>query len=118
KVYFHQYFKGNTNLYFGVITGYYSFGFNSLNSGVNNIIKCTILKDLYFSHCYGFTKEELKNVLSNLNISNSKEKKVTAQKMELKIDLKKKLIIIKKNIYIYIYIYLYLYIIIFINKYC
>ncbi|KAG4092378.1 hypothetical protein H8356DRAFT_1002249 [Neocallimastix lanati (nom. inval.)] len=28
----------------------------------------------YFSDCYGFTEDELKNVLSNFNISNSKEK--------------------------------------------
>jgi len=67
-------FKKNTNLYFGVITGCYSFGLSSSNSGANNITKCTLLNDLYFSDCYGFTEDELKNVLSHFNISDSKEK--------------------------------------------
>ncbi|KAG4082428.1 hypothetical protein H8356DRAFT_1284441 [Neocallimastix lanati (nom. inval.)] len=53
-------FKKNTNLYFGVITGCYSFGLSSSNSGANNITKCTLLNDLYFSDCYGFTEDELK----------------------------------------------------------
>ncbi|KAG4092748.1 hypothetical protein H8356DRAFT_1278144 [Neocallimastix lanati (nom. inval.)] len=67
-------FKKNTNLYFGVITGCYSFRLSSSNSGANNITKCTLLNDLYFSDCYGFTEDELKNVLSHFNISDSKEK--------------------------------------------
>ncbi|KAG4082652.1 hypothetical protein H8356DRAFT_1284300 [Neocallimastix lanati (nom. inval.)] len=69
-------FKKNTNLYFGVITGCYSFGLSSSNSGANNITKCTLLNDLYFSDCYGFTEDELKNVLSHFNISDGKEKSI------------------------------------------
>ncbi|KAG4093518.1 hypothetical protein H8356DRAFT_1048279 [Neocallimastix lanati (nom. inval.)] len=67
-------FKGNDNLYFGVITGCYHFGLNSSNSGANNFTKCSLLKDNYFSDCYGFTEDELKNILSNFNITDSKEK--------------------------------------------
>ncbi|KAG4082902.1 hypothetical protein H8356DRAFT_1284179 [Neocallimastix lanati (nom. inval.)] len=67
-------FKGNDNLYFGVITGCYHFGLNSSNSGAYNFTKCSLLKDNYFSDCYGFTEDELKNILSNFNITDSKEK--------------------------------------------
>ncbi|KAL6592996.1 hypothetical protein U3516DRAFT_649030 [Neocallimastix sp. 'constans'] len=62
--------KNNTML----LSSCYSFGLSSSNSGANNITKCTLLNDLYFSDCYGFTEDELKNVLSNFNISDSKEK--------------------------------------------
>ncbi|KAL6589940.1 hypothetical protein U3516DRAFT_858475 [Neocallimastix sp. 'constans'] len=65
---------GNDYLRFGMVTGCLDIGLNELNSGANNFTKCSLLKDNYFSDCYGFTEDELKNVLSNFNISDSKEK--------------------------------------------
>ncbi|KAG4083522.1 hypothetical protein H8356DRAFT_1299323 [Neocallimastix lanati (nom. inval.)] len=66
--------KRNDYLRFGMVTGCLDIGLNELNSGANNFTKCSLLKDNYFSDCYGFTEDELKNVLSNFNISDSKEK--------------------------------------------
>ncbi|ORY16676.1 hypothetical protein LY90DRAFT_708397 [Neocallimastix californiae] len=64
----------NDYLRFGMVTGCLDIGLNELNSGANNFTKCSLLKDNYFSDCYGFTEDELKKVLSNFNISDSKEK--------------------------------------------
>ncbi|ORY38471.1 hypothetical protein LY90DRAFT_672566 [Neocallimastix californiae] len=74
KTFFSDTFKGNDYLHFGIVTGCLDIGLNELNSGANNFTKCSLLKDNYFSDCYGFTEDELKNVLSNFNISDSKEK--------------------------------------------
>ncbi|KAL6592775.1 hypothetical protein U3516DRAFT_609969, partial [Neocallimastix sp. 'constans'] len=74
QTFFSDTFKGNDYLYFGIVTGCLDIGLNELNSGANNFTKCSLLKDNYFSDCYGFTEDELKNVLSNFNISDSKEK--------------------------------------------
>ncbi|KAL6589730.1 hypothetical protein U3516DRAFT_613535 [Neocallimastix sp. 'constans'] len=49
-------------------------GLNELNSGANNFTKCSLLKDNYFSDCYGFTEDELNKILSKFNISDNKEK--------------------------------------------
>ncbi|KAL6588859.1 hypothetical protein U3516DRAFT_819885 [Neocallimastix sp. 'constans'] len=74
QTFFSRTFKGNDYLRFGMVTGCLDIGLNELNSGANNFTKCSLLKDNYFSDCYGFTEDELKNVLSNFNISDSKEK--------------------------------------------
>ncbi|KAG4085993.1 hypothetical protein H8356DRAFT_1282478 [Neocallimastix lanati (nom. inval.)] len=74
QTFFSDTFKGNDYLRFGMVTGCLDIGLNELNSGANNFTKCSLLKDNYFSDCYGFTEDELKNVLSNFNISDSKEK--------------------------------------------
>jgi len=74
QTFFSDTFKGNDYLHFGIVTGCLDIGLNELNSGANNFTKCSLLKDNYFSDCYGFTEDELKNVLSNFNISDSKEK--------------------------------------------
>ncbi|KAL6588978.1 hypothetical protein LY90DRAFT_513246 [Neocallimastix californiae] len=74
KTFFSDTFKRNDYLHFGIVTGCLDIGLNELNSGANNFTKCSLLKDNYFSDCYGFTEDELKNVLSNFNISDSKEK--------------------------------------------
>ncbi|KAG4082497.1 hypothetical protein H8356DRAFT_1299749 [Neocallimastix lanati (nom. inval.)] len=56
------------------VTGCLDIGLNELNSGANNFTKCSLLKDDYFSDCYGFTEDELNKILSNFNISDNKEK--------------------------------------------
>ncbi|KAG4105826.1 hypothetical protein H8356DRAFT_1286807 [Neocallimastix lanati (nom. inval.)] len=76
QTFFSDTFKGNDYLHFGIVTGCLDIGLNELNSGANNFTKCSLLKDNYFSDCYGFTEDELKNVLSNFNISDSKEKSI------------------------------------------
>ncbi|KAL6613627.1 hypothetical protein U3516DRAFT_812364 [Neocallimastix sp. 'constans'] len=76
QTFFSRTFKGNDYLRFGMVTGCLDIGLNELNSGANNFTKCSLLKDNYFSDCYGFTEDELKKVLSNFNISDSKEKSI------------------------------------------
>ncbi|KAG4081809.1 hypothetical protein H8356DRAFT_1319797 [Neocallimastix lanati (nom. inval.)] len=74
KTFFSDTFKGNDYLHFGIVTGCLDIGLNELNSGANNFTKCSLLKDDYFSDCYGFTEDELNKILSNFNISDNKEK--------------------------------------------
>jgi len=63
--FFPNLFKGNTNLYFGIIIGRLNFGLKSFFSRVNNVHECTFLSDNYFSDCYGFTENELNKILSH-----------------------------------------------------
>ncbi|KAL6589857.1 hypothetical protein U3516DRAFT_835987 [Neocallimastix sp. 'constans'] len=74
KTFFSDTFKGNDYLHFGIVTGCLDIGLNELNSGANNFTKCSLLKDNYFSDCYGFTEDELNKILSKFNISDNKEK--------------------------------------------
>jgi len=82
--FFSETFKENEYLYFGIVTGCLDAELNDLNSGVNNIFnKCSPLKDIYFSDCYGFTEDELEKLLSHFNISDTKENGI---KKRLKIE--------------------------------
>ncbi|KAG4081626.1 hypothetical protein H8356DRAFT_1438614 [Neocallimastix lanati (nom. inval.)] len=82
--FFSETFKENEYLYFGIVTGCLDAELNDINSGVNNIFnKCSPLKDIYFSDCYGFTEDELEKLLSHFNISDTKENGI---KKRLKIE--------------------------------
>ncbi|ORY05399.1 hypothetical protein LY90DRAFT_211937 [Neocallimastix californiae] len=91
KTFFSNTFKGNKSLHFGIVTGCLDLGLKELNSGANNFAKCSLLKDDYFSDCYGFTEDELNKILSYFNISDSKEKSDSNKKKDgIKERLKKK----------------------------
>ncbi|KAL6593584.1 hypothetical protein U3516DRAFT_834195 [Neocallimastix sp. 'constans'] len=91
KTFFSNTFKGNKSLHFGIVTGCLDLGLKELNSGANNFTKCSLLKDDYFSDCYGFTEDELNKILSYFNISDSKEKSDSNKKKDgIKERLKKK----------------------------
>ncbi|OUM59922.1 hypothetical protein PIROE2DRAFT_14445 [Piromyces sp. E2] len=61
--------KGNDFLHIGITTGCLDVGLKSLYSGVNNSVVCSFLSDTKFSDCYGFTNDELNNILLHFGIS-------------------------------------------------
>ncbi|ORX49207.1 hypothetical protein BCR36DRAFT_397834 [Piromyces finnis] len=71
KSLFSNTFKGNGNLYFGIITGCLPLEFSSFYSGFNNYQKCSFLKDQYFNDCYGFTENGLNKILSDFGITHT-----------------------------------------------
>ena len=60
-------FKDNSNLYKGVITGILRVSKESIFSGLNNLSVFSILDD-EFSDKFGFTENEVKNILTDFNI--------------------------------------------------
>ncbi|OUM56255.1 hypothetical protein PIROE2DRAFT_19210 [Piromyces sp. E2] len=68
--------KNNENLYFGILTGCFSFKIKNLFSGVNDIYECSLLHDNCFSDCYGFDEEEVNHIFSYLNIPDEVKNKV------------------------------------------
>lgn len=60
-------FKDNSNLYKGIITGILRVSRESIFSGLNNISVHTIL-DSEFADKFGFTKNEVKQILSDFDI--------------------------------------------------
>ncbi|KAG4094845.1 DUF1703-domain-containing protein [Neocallimastix lanati (nom. inval.)] len=76
KSLFSNIFKGNKNLYFGIITGCLDLGLKSFFSGVNNFREYTLLSDDLFYDCYGVTESELKKILSHFKISSEEINKI------------------------------------------
>ncbi len=60
-------FKDNSYLYKGVITGILRISKESIFSGLNNIGVYSILEDR-FSDCFGFTENEVKQILSDFEV--------------------------------------------------
>ena len=60
-------FKDNSNLYKGIITGILRVSRESIFSGLNNISVYSILDD-EFSNKFGFTEEEVKQLIKDFNI--------------------------------------------------
>ncbi|MEA3444585.1 MAG: AAA family ATPase, partial [Bacteroidota bacterium] len=65
-------FKDNSNLYKGIITGILRVSRESIFSGLNNISVYSIL-NYDFSDKFGFTKNEVKQILSDFNLSEKYE---------------------------------------------
>ena len=63
-------FKGNLNLYKGVITGVLRVSKENMFSDANNITVYNIT-DSRFNNYFGFTEEEVKNVLDEYNLSDT-----------------------------------------------
>lgn len=62
-------FKDNSYLSFGFMTGILRVAKESIFSGMNNLIENSILTDR-FSEYFGFTKNEVKNILSYYKVNN------------------------------------------------
>jgi len=62
-------FKDNSSLFKGVITGTLRISKESIFTGLNNIGVYTLLEE-NFNKCFGFTRDEVKIILSDFDLSN------------------------------------------------
>jgi len=77
KAFYSNALKGNDNLFFGIMTGCLDLSMRSLDltmeslySEINNVNECTLLNDVYFGDCYGFTKDDVNKILTHFKFTN------------------------------------------------
>ena len=68
KGWFNATLKGNEALHFAVLTGVLRIAKESIFSGLNNLMVCSVLTQSY-SNSFGFTAEEIRRMLFDLGIS-------------------------------------------------
>lgn len=69
KIWFNATLKSNTSLHFAFLTGVLRIAKESIFSGLNNLLVCSVLSEQY-STAFGFTTAEIKHMLHELHLEN------------------------------------------------